>query len=149
MLKRNKNEVHISAATIIGDRNENQDNFRIDNNIECVDRDCFARCILEKKDRVHFVCLCDGIGSGVDGRTIATNVCKNLGQYLQEGEVLIEGNVIAKIMNAIDKVQIDIQNHLKEKNGIGGCTLVILAWIDNCYFSFSIGDSYIYHYDSK
>lgn len=149
MKRRNKkSETKISAATMIGTRNENQDNFRIDFNIDYIENDCFARCILEN-DKAHFVCVCDGIGGGVEGRENAIIVCQNLGTHLKEGDIITSDNIIGQFMNAIDKVQTDVQDHLKEKNGVGGCTMVVLAWIDKCYYTFSIGDSSIYRYDSK
>ena len=72
MLKRKNKLIRISAATDIGSRTQNQDNFVIYDKIITVDQDCSLCCMLEQEcNKVYYACACDGIGGGKNGREVS------------------------------------------------------------------------------
>ena len=144
MLKRKNKLIRISAATDIGLRTQNQDNFVIYDKIITVDQDCSLCCMLEQEcNKVYYACVCDGIGGGKNGREVSKLCCIEVEKYLKKKN-LREENVIEEVMECIDYVQVKVNEYLKADEG--GCTLALLVWVNDKYYSFSIGDSIIFRY---
>lgn len=133
----------ITAATNQGSRKENQDNFQIDTKVPYI-REAYADAaeILEADEKIHFACVCDGIGGETLGRLASLSVLEMtatcLNNQTSEEELIV---FVEKTMNHIAKKLALIYEKLKEQ---GGTTIAIFAWKQDQFCAVNVGDSPIY-----
>ena len=133
----------ITAKTDKGSRDDNQDNFCIDEKIRFVtENERKESLYIDVDDRIHVVCVCDGIGGAKLGKAATVNALDMLGSLLekQNPEDILEDFVD----DMIEKIAENVKNVFATFGVEGGTTIAIVAWKgEECYIA-NIGDSPVY-----
>ena len=146
MIERGENmyqRICITAVTDQGSRKENQDNFQIDTKVPYI-REDYADAVemMEADEKIHFACVCDGIGGETLGRLAALSVLEMTATCLknQTSEEELAG-FVEKTMDHIARKLAQVYEKLKEQ---GGTTIAMFAWKQEQFWAVNIGDSPIY-----
>ncbi len=133
--------INVIAVTNKGNRDENQDNFRIDTEISYIveDNKCVS-AVIEADDKIHIVCVCDGIGGASLGKAVTISALDIISSFLEKQELELT-EFVEKIVNKMAKNIGQIFEKIREE---GGTTLALLAWKGDDFYAVNIGDSPIY-----
>ena len=137
-----------TAATTRGQREENQDNMRVDGIAAYVDADRDRACAGSFSDSgVHVFCVCDGVGGACMGDLAAM-----VALYAVDGVLrhLPSGAPLRKIASAAaDAAQKQVLRFYQRIRRKGGATLSLLALRQSEYCFLNIGDSPAFLYSSR
>lgn len=134
-----------NAASNIGQREKNQDNLRMSTALPffnpCTKRISASEQFLS--DKLHVFCVCDGIGGGESGDLAAKRALEAINFYLNSTDT-DSMDLSDILMNSADYANQEVFNIFNSDSPKGGTTIAMIAFRDNDYATFNLGDSPIF-----
>lgn len=135
--------VKYAASTDIGNRKLNQDNMMVDGLFSYEGEDFVKAGELEcKRDELHLVSVCDGVGGASCGELASKAASQALTHFLEQYRYsdIIPERLMDELLDQINEKIVT----LGRKIGRTGTTMSFLLWRGNQYYAVNIGDSPIF-----